>query len=367
MSIYRPKKSPHWHYDFQVRGVRFHGSTGTADKTAARQVEARKRIEAAEGRAAPKAKVPTLNEAFGRYFDEHGQHQKTADDIEYQLANLLAGLGADTRLSDLATADIARYMAKRRADVSNTSVNHETRKLRAVWNRAVEVWDLDLGRAPKWARLWLPEPAPRSRTLSTDEESALFEHLRADMHPLVRFCLLTGARLTSAIRLTWRDVDYAAGVLTFRTMKSARDGECHAIPITPALAALIAERRGEHAIYVFTYLCQRSRGRRRKGDRYPFSKDGWRRDWARALAAAGIEDFRFHDLRHDAATKTLRACGNLAVVQRMLGHADIASTRRYAHVVADDVAAAMQAAATSRTIPEPAGTEAVKTLKANAK
>ena len=369
MSVYKPKGSPYWHYDFQVKGARFHGSTGTADKRAAKLVEARERTKAAEGRSASRTRVPTLNEAAERYYQEHARHLRTADDIDYQLANLLRdrpdGLGKDTPLTEVTNDLLVTYMARRRAHVSNASVNREVQKLRAVMNRAVDLWDVEIRKQPNWKRLWLTEAAERKRTLSTAEEAALFQHLRADMHPLVRFCLMTGARLMSAVRLTWADIDAEAGEIVFRAMKSVRTGEYHSIPVTPALASQLASQRGQHPIYVFTYLCQRSRGRRRKGERYPFSKDGWRRHWQKALEAAGIEDFRFHDLRHDAATKALRACRNLAVVQEMLGHADIASTRRYAHVVKDDVAAAMQAAAESRNSPEAPSHLQDKTLKGN--
>jgi integrase len=63
----------------------------------------------------------------------------------------------------------------------------------------------------------------------------------------------------------------------------------------------------------------------------------------RPLAAAGIEDFRFHDLRHTAGTLAPRAHRNLRAVQKMLGHQSITTTVRYAHSDLDDVRAAMEA------------------------
>src|SRR5262249_22332816 len=65
---------------------------------------------------------------------------------------------------------------------------------------------------------------------------------------------------------------------------------------------------------------------------------------------AGVADFRIHDLRHTGATRTLRASKNLRAVKEMLGHADIKTTMRYAHVLVDDVAEAM----TARVIDEAA-------------
>ena len=65
-----------------------------------------------------------------------------------------------------------------------------------------------------------------------------------------------------------------------------------------------------------------------------------------------MNDFRFHDFRHDFATKLLRDTGNLKMVQRALNHADIKSTPlRYAHVLDEDVAAAVERVAKSRSTP----------------
>ncbi|EHS52593.1 integrase family protein [Rhizobium sp. PDO1-076] len=50
----------------------------------------------------------------------------------------------------------------------------------------------------------------------------------------------------------------------------------------------------------------------------------------RAAPSAGVQSFRFHDTRHTTATRILRA-SNLKVTQRLLGHADIATTTKYAH------------------------------------
>jgi len=61
-----------------------------------------------------------------------------------------------------------------------------------------------------------------------------------------------------------------------------------------------------------------------------------------ALTAAGIVDFRFHDLRHTFATRMLRQTGNIKLVSRLLGHSSIETTARYAHVLVDDMRAALE-------------------------
>lgn len=61
-----------------------------------------------------------------------------------------------------------------------------------------------------------------------------------------------------------------------------------------------------------------------------------------------MSDFRFHDFRHDLATKVLRRTGNLKLVQRVLNHADLKTTTRYAHVLDSEVAAALEDVAKTR-------------------
>ena len=88
--------------------------------------------------------------------------------------------------------------------------------------------------------------------------------------------------------------------------------------------------------------------KRVRGQRYPLTVNGAKSAWQRMRAKAGVTDFRFHDFRHDFGTKLLRDTGNLKLVQRALNHADIKSTLRYAHVLDEDVAAAVERVAKSR-------------------
>lgn len=141
-------------------------------------------------------------------------------------------------------------------------------------------------------------------------------------------------------------------------IKAEADG-WHTIPLTARMIEIIRSRP-RVCPQVFTYECKRSappirRGdkmlpSRKKGQRYPFGKQGWSREWRAALKAAGIEDFRFHDLRHTAGSRITRACGNLKVTQKVLGHTSITTTARYAHASDDDVRRAM-AAVESRNSP----------------
>lgn len=363
MSVYKPKGSSWWHYDFVIRGVRFHGSTGTANKEAAKQVEAGKRTEAAQG--TKKRRPMTINAAAERFYQEVGQHSGSAEDTDRWLAALVARIGHDTLLAEIDDPKMAEIVAKRRGEkarnkktlVTPGTVNRDTTELlRRIMRRAHKVWKVDVGEMPDWGLHLLDEPEERVREASYDEEDRIFQHLRPDLHPILRFAIESGCRLGELRNLTWPQIDF--DLLEIRVIGKSRKpgGKMRIVPMTGAMAAILQGCRGHHETHVFTFVCDRPRTSpdgsviRRKGDRYPISRDGWRRLWSDALARAKVKDFRMHDARHTSASRTLRASGNMKAVQKQLGHVDLKTTAKYAHVQTADIRAAMEAA--SRNSPE---------------
>lgn len=348
MSIYKPAKSRFFQYDFQFQGRRYHGSTGCTTKRDAERFEADERRKAALGEAT-KPSI-TLERACDLWFDRVGRHHKNHYTELYQLGNLATGLGKAVLLQDVTVNAIDDYIARRRATVSNASVNRETQLLRRLVR-----WCADRHAVPElpWGKLMLKEAAERVRELSAEEEASLFAHLPDSLKPLIEFAILSGQRKSELISMRWADVDLKAG----RAKVWAKGGKPHHFPLTARMIAIIASQPKACA-QVFTYVAERDspprpdRPKRIKGERYPFSKLGWARKWKKALTDAGIEDYRFHDNRHTAGTRNLRASGNLKGVQKLLGHVDIKTTARYAHALEDDVRDMLNATE-SRNSPEP--------------
>lgn len=342
------KGSSNWYENFTVGGYRFRGSLETDDREQAEIIAAQIRSDALLGRLTGKKPEITLSHALGRYLIEHGQYLASAGDIKRMGLRLITELGKHQILSYISSADLSAYAGRRRAAVSNRSVNIELEHLRAVVRRAGEQWDVGTPEI-NWQALLLEEAGDREHVLSTEEETRLFAALRADYHPMVRFALATGARLSNVLNLSWRQIDWDAGLIAFRVKSRKPRGDLHYTPITNTVMTLLSSERGNHPEYVFTFVCAANRYdphhdiMHMKGTRYPFTQTGWRRPWAKALKKAGIEDFRFHDLRHTAATRALRAHRNLRTIQRMLGHKDIATTLRYVRSDVDDVRSAMEA------------------------
>ena len=140
-------------------------------------------------------------------------------------------------------------------------------------------------------------------------------------------------------------VDWSARVIRL----TVKGGKPHTIPITSEVREILwplqALRAPSDPMAVFTFVAERTRFGRVRGQRYPITYNGLQRRWIADRDKSGIKDFRWHDIRHTAATRTLRAGKNLRAVQRLLGHENIATTTKYAHATLDDVREAMESAA----------------------
>jgi integrase len=174
--------------------------------------------------------------------------------------------------------------------------------------------------------------------------------MRSDYAPFFAFVAASGMRWNVEARdLRWPEVYWGEGQIK----RKGKNGVDAVIPITSAIREILEPLRAQHPEFVFTYLCQRGSAERVRGARYPLTKNGVKTEWKRLRKRAGIasgaDGFRCHDYRHDLATKLLRKTGNLKLVQHALGHADIKTTAKYAHVLTDEVAAALESV---QTVPK---------------
>src|SRR5262249_26557661 len=224
-----------------------------------------------------------------------------------------------------------------------------------------KLWGVRFEHEPRWSKLFLPVPPERVRELSDDEAERLEAATRDDYAPFFAFAHASGLRLKECF-LRWSEVDWSARQIR----KTGKGGQPAPVPFTPIIREILWPLRGHHPVFVFTYVCQR-RGAgphagRIKGQRYPLTYQGVQSRWERLRKLAGVTGFRFHDFRHDFATKLLRETGNLRLVQKALNHRDIATTTRYTHMHDDDVAEAMERAAESRNRSRSARVRIVKPL-----
>ena len=353
MPVYRLKGSPFWHFDFQFQGHRFHGSTKTKNRREAEAIEREQRDRAKREVAASKAARTSLrlDDVCGRYWEEVGQHHADASNTHRQLARLIDFFGPDKLLNEITDPEIAELVARRRGErnragklISPFTVNDTPEQLKKLFTRARVAWGVRFDQVPNWRAHKLAEPQERVRELVGDEGERLEAAARSDYLPVLRFAHATGLRLTECVTLKWSEVDWHAR----RIRKPGKGGRTVTAPITDALRVILWPLRGHHPDFVFTYIAEHTQEGRVKGERYPVTVTGLKTTWRRLRKRAGVEGFRFHDYRHDLGTKLLRQTGNLKLVQRALNHADIKTTTRYAHVLDDEVADALERLAKSR-------------------
>jgi integrase len=330
---FRHKGSPNWHYDFQIGGRRFHGSCGTADFQEAKAVEAATRVAARA--SAPVKGTFTLSQVLGTYYTDVAEHQPSAATTFSQTKTILSVLTPTMKLADLTMAEAQRYVTVQRATMANATVNRHLSLLARAIKHMVAVHaaaapDLDL------RRLHTPEPEERVRELTRDEQDALFKTLRPDLHPFVALALMTGLRRAELAALQWRHVDFDAATIRVRQ----KGGKSRTLPMNGELRAFLSSLPRANSLpsarHVLTFVDQATSERRliTPGGSVMV-------DFREAVTAAGIEDFRFHDLRHTFATRLLRQTQNLKLVCKLMGHRNVSTTMRYAHVLQDDMRLAL--------------------------
>lgn len=177
----------------------------------------------------------------------------------------------------------------------------------------------------------------RDRHLSSDEAGRFVEALKAepqDWQDFFMLLLLTGQRLGNVSAMRWRDVDLTAGTWVLSASQTKQKAPV-VVPLTAQSKAILERRRGAaatDAVFVFP------------GDSAAGHVTRPQRRWERLVERAGLQDVRKHDLRHTAASWLAQRGASLAVIGAALGHRDIKSTMRYAHMIVDPVRAALQAA-----------------------
>jgi integrase len=354
MSIYKPRGSPYYQYDFQCRGHRFHGSTKRTNRREAEAVERAERDQAKQRLAETQTATTSLvlDQVIDRYWVEVGQHHVDSDNTWRNLSRLIDYFGPTTLLSEIHDDDVTRLVAWRRGHhvtlrnkqptdkyIDPITVNRSTTEvLKKLFRRAKAAWGIRFDREPNWRAHLLPEPGERVRELVGDEGDRLEAATRHDLLPFFAFARASGFRLKECL-LRWSEVNWAAGQI----VKLGKGRKRISCPITPTIREILEPLQGHHAEFVFTYVADRTQSGRIKGRRYPLTEKGVSTAWQKLRRQAGVIGFRFHDFRHDVGTKLLRETGNLKLVQRALNHADIKTTARYyAHVLDADIAEAME-------------------------
>ncbi|WP_291734772.1 site-specific integrase [Leisingera sp. F5] len=295
----------------------------------ARQIEAG--IDAGKNPIGSEAKKHTLADVIDRYVLEVLPGKKSAKDQNQQLGVWKTLLG-DLKLAEITTdrllkarTSISEHRGRHGGKVTNATVNRYWAALHHVLETTVREYGW-LEQNPMKRIKKLKEPQGRVRYLDAAEREALLNACAESENPfletIVLIALTTGLRRQEILGLDWSRVNFETGQVIVEETKNGMRRSTHFLdPILTRLKHLF-EQNGERSNFLFPG---------RTGLRPIDIKSAW----YRAVAKAGLEDFRFHDLRHTAASYIAMDGGSVPEIAAVLGHKSFQMASRYAHLSDD--------------------------------
>ena len=313
MSLF--KRGNTWWTRFTTpNGQRIRESTGTGDRKQAQEFQDRLKAKYWVVQKLGDKPERSWQDAVVRWLDET-QHKATHHDDVHHLRWLHPYLG-DKTLNDITRDMIDALIAKRKADgVSNSTVNRLLAVVRAILRRASLEWEW-IDRIPRIKLL--PESKRRIRWITRDEAQRLVEALPEHLAEMVLFTLATGLRQSNVTRLEWSQVDLSRRVAWIHP-DQAKARKAISVPLNAEAVLVLRRQEGNHPTRVFTYMGKPVREVNTKA-------------WRHALNRAGIEDFRWHDLRHTWASWHVQGGTPLHVLQELGAWESVEMVRRYAHL-----------------------------------
>jgi len=224
---------------------------------------------------------------------------------------------------DEISKDATEYVTQERLKdgVSNATVNRMLEVLRAILKAAVDDWEW-IDRAPK-VRM-LPEAKRRVQWINREEADVLLNELPEHIVDMARFSLATGLRESNVTGLEWSQVDLENRRAWIHA-DQAKGRRAITVPLNADAVVVLRKLEGNHPTRVFTFRGQ------------PVKKAGTKA-WRAALERAGIENFRWHDLRHTWASWHIQSGTPLHILQELGSWESIEMVKRYAHLSTDHLA-----------------------------
>jgi integrase len=321
MSLYRRKGSPYWWARFTHNGKRLQQSTGTSDRQKAQEYHDKLKSQLWEQDRLGRKPARSWNDAVVRWLRETGAKASHKDDIQKLrwLDRHLRGAPLD-RISRDQLASIADTKAK---EASETTANRYMALARAILRKSALEWEW-IDRVPK-VRMFKERPR-RVRWVTREQANQLLALLPVHLADMARFSLATGLRQANVLQLEWSQLDMPRKVAWIHA-DQAKARKAIGVPLNDEAVAVVRRQLGKHQVRVFTFQ-----------DRPVASANT--KVWRRAVKAAGLGDFRWHDLRHTWASWHAQAGTSSLELQEMGGWETPAMVRRYAHLSPEHLATA---------------------------
>jgi integrase len=301
--LFKRKGSPNWNYKFTINGNTIFRSTGTDDKIKAQEIADKAKVTAWEKLKHGVRQRYLWHDAMIRFLTE--SHGKRSIETEKSHLRWLAKHLDGKYLDEIDTDVVEKIIKAKLKDAGTTRCNRTTGIISAILNKAHKKWGW-LDRVPHIRKF--REGGQRLRWLTKEEAVRLLEELPEHAHDMAMFTLTTGLRESNVTGLEWSQIDMQRRIAWIHADQS-KNGKVIRVPLNDDAVAVLIRQLGKHQSRVFTY------------DGNTIEKVSTKA-FRKALDRAGIENFRWHDLRHTWASWMPSSCTKRVRGMEFYGYGD---------------------------------------------
>ncbi|MBN1272507.1 MAG: tyrosine-type recombinase/integrase [Candidatus Aminicenantes bacterium] len=306
-----------WYVEYSYGGKRIRklakgANTKSEAKAHLREIE----TQIDRGEYVPGKRKEVLFEVFTDYYLKWAKANKLSWDRDSIFVDHLNSFFKGMLLHRISPLLIEDYKMKRKSKVTGTTVNKELSCLRHMFNMAIDSGVVSENPVRKVR--FFREDNRKERVLNFEEGEALIGHAKGYLKDVIVVALNTGMRRGEILNLRWEDVDFDR---RFVFVEKTKSGRARSIPMNSVLFETLRRirRNGTSEEYVFW---NKKTGKPIQDVKKSFKS---------ACEDAGIENLRFHDLRHTFATRLVESGVDIVTVAELLGHTSLRMTMRYSH------------------------------------
>ncbi|RHW76452.1 site-specific integrase [Colwellia sp. RSH04] len=336
MATIAKRESGRWQAKIRRKGYRAQSKTFTTKAAAQKWIrEIETKMDQSTFKSTEAAEKQMMDDAFENYFIEKLTKKKSAKNIRYKI-NHLKKVFAGLSLLDVNIQIIREFKAYRLEQVKGDTVRKEMSLIQRMFTYAMNEWQIYLPNGNPVSPVSFPAKGKqRDRRFNEGEEERLLSHAKkyqGIIHDLIVLAVEAGMRRGEMVNsrdekeiekhgyacMCWENFNVNNSTIF---LEDTKNGESRTVPLSSRAKQIILEQP-----------------RKLQGPIFEIRGDSVGQAFRRVTKRAGIENLRFHDLRHEATSRLFEKGLQMMEVSAITGHKDLASLKRYTHLRPEDLA-----------------------------
>lgn len=316
------KRNGKYYCRFQINGERHHylcnGATSVKEAEKIENAFKYKLQQQQNGVIPREDKNIPLYKILDIYCNYSEINNKDQEHKNSKITTILTYFNPKKPANKIKRSDIENFRSylRDKKGLANSTINKYICVLSKAYNLAIDDELLTLN--PCKGIKKLKENNEILRYLTIEEENRLYKVLPPHLIPIVTCALQTGMRRSNILNLRWEQIDFEFNFIEIEKQENKGHKQIR-IPLTNKLLNTFKEIGIKNEGYVFI----------NPETNKPYNTI--RKSWNKALKEAGINNFRFHDLRHTVGTRLIEKGVDIKTVQELFAHSSIVTTQRYVH------------------------------------